>query len=135
MTPTLPLAADPQVDGALAAYRAAMDADLLHEGAAAAFNLVWHANAFVAERQPWTMAKDPALAAELDAVLASMLRYLAVVTVLFFPFMPGKMGELWRRVAGEREMPGLDELATLDVSGWQVSAGDPLFPRPEAAPA
>jgi hypothetical protein len=57
----------------------------------------------------------------------------ALVAVLFFPFMPEKMGELWRRVAGEREMPSLRQLATLDVSGWQVSAGDPLFPRPEPA--
>jgi methionyl-tRNA synthetase len=128
-TPALAVAPDAQVEKALAGYRAAMDAGLLHEAATAAFGLVWHANAFIAELQPWSMAKDPARSGELDATLNAMLRYVAVVAVLFFPFMPGKMGELWRRVAGERPMPGMDGLAALDVSGWRVEAGDPLFPR------
>ena len=123
--------ADEAVDRALAAYRAAMDANLLHEGAAAAFELVWHANAYVADRAPWKLAKDEGAAAELDVVLHAMVRYLAVTAVLFFPFMPGKMGELWRRLAGGAAMPTLDALPSLDVSGWRVEAGDPLFPRPE----
>ena len=92
-------------------------------------------HALVAERQPWTVAKDPARGDELDATLHAMVRYVAVVAVLFFPFMPGKMGELWRRVAGDRPMPVLDDLAALDVSGWRVTSGDPLFPRPEPAKA
>jgi hypothetical protein len=56
----------------------------------------------------------------------------AVVAVLFFPFMPEKMEELWRRVAGERPMPRIDQLASLDVAGWTMAAGDPLFPRPQS---
>jgi methionyl-tRNA synthetase len=135
VTPSLPSAADAEVEKAVDGYVAAMDASLLHEAATAAFGLVWHANAFVAETQPWTVAKDPARCAELDAVLHAMVRYVAVVAVLFFPFMPEKMGELWRRVAGDRPMPGIAELATLDVSGWTMAAGEPLFPRPEPAKA
>jgi hypothetical protein len=32
-------------------------------------------------------------------------------------------------------MPLLDELPSLDVSGWRVAAGDPLFPRADLAAA
>jgi methionyl-tRNA synthetase len=111
-----------------------MGANLLHEGGTAAFELVWRANAFVAERAPWKLAKDPAAAGELDAALHAMVHWLAVISVLFFPFMPGKMGELWERLGSGRAMPRLDELASLDVSGWSVAGGDPLFPRPEREP-
>jgi len=27
-------------------------------------------------------------------------------------------------------MPGIAALPTLDVAGWKMAAGDPLFPRP-----
>jgi methionyl-tRNA synthetase len=81
------------------------------------------------------MAREPGRAGELDATLNAMVRYVALMSVLLFPFMPEKMGQLWRRVAGERPMPLVDELPLVDVSGWRVSAGDPLFPRPEPAKA
>lgn len=132
-TPEVELRRDAKVDAVVADYADAMDSLLLHDGAAAAFELVWHANAFVAEVQPWVMAKSEARAGELDAALNDMVRWVAVTAVLFFPFMPGKMGELWRRVAGERPMPHVADLPDLDVSGWRVAAGDPLFPRPQAA--
>ncbi|HEX8906139.1 MAG TPA: class I tRNA ligase family protein, partial [Longimicrobiaceae bacterium] len=129
-TPFAELRADPAVDEALAAYRAEMDVCLLHRATEAAMGLVRHANAFVAETQPWAMAKELGRAGELDATLNAMVRYVALVTVLLFPFMPEKMGELWRRVAGERPMPSIAALPTLDVAGWTMEAGDPLFPRP-----
>ena len=135
VTPSLETRPDAEVEKAVGGFVAAMDANRLHDGAAAAFGLVWHANAFVADTQPWIIAKDEARGAELDAALHAMVRYLAVVAVLFFPFMPEKMGELWSRVAGERPMPGITALPTLDVAGWTMAAGDPLFPRPEPAKA
>ena len=98
--------------------------------------MVRAANALVAEKQPWSMAKDPARADELDVVLATMVRYLAAAAVLLSPFMPGKMAELWERLGSGRDtLPSLDELATLDVSGWKTSAGGILFPRPEVPAA
>ena len=136
VVPASPVEADEAIAGAVEAYRAAMDACLLHEGGAAAFEVVRIANALVAEKQPWSIAKDPARADELDAVLATMVRYLAAAVVLLSPFMPVKMAELWERLGSGRDaMPSLDELATLDVSGWKTSAGAILFPRPEVAAA
>ena len=136
VVPASPLQADEMIARAVQAYRAAMDANLLHEGAAAAFEVVRHANALVAERQPWSVAKDPSRADELDGTLAAMVRYLAAAAVLLSPFMPGKMADLWERLGSGRDaLPSLDELATLDVSGWKTSAGGILFPRPEVAAA
>jgi methionyl-tRNA synthetase len=132
--PASPLEVDGMIAGAVEAYRAAMDANLLHEGAAAAFEVVRHANALVAERQPWSVAKDPSRADELDGTLAAMVRYLAAAATLLSPFMPAKMDDLWQRLGSGRDgLPSLDELATLDVSGWNTSAGGILFPRPEVA--
>ncbi|HYR11472.1 MAG TPA: methionine--tRNA ligase [Longimicrobium sp.] len=136
VVPASPVQADQAISDAVEAYRAAMDARLLHEGGAAAYEVVRVANALVAEKQPWAIAKDPARADELDAVLATMVRYLAAAAVLLSPFMPVKMAELWERLGSGRDaLPSFDELATLDVSGWKPSAGAILFPRPEVAAA
>jgi methionyl-tRNA synthetase len=130
--PASPLEPDAAITSAVGAYRAAMDANLLHEGVAAAYELVRHANTVVAERQPWTMAKDPSRADELDQTLAAMVRYLAAAATMLSPFMPAKMDDLWARLGSGRDgLPSLDELAALDVSGWKTSAGGILFPRPE----
>ena len=122
---------DEELPRVLEPYRLAMEANLLHEGAAAAYALVVAANGFVQESAPWKLAKDEGAAAELDAVLASLVRALASIAVFFSPFMPDRMGELWRRLGSGRDLPLLDELITLEVGGWRVQAGDPLFPRPE----
>ncbi|HEX5727321.1 MAG TPA: methionine--tRNA ligase, partial [Longimicrobiaceae bacterium] len=74
VTPAVDEAPDPFLAEVVARYRAAMDALLLHEGAAAAFELVWHANRFIEERAPWKLAKDPAAAEALDRTLAAMVR-------------------------------------------------------------
>jgi methionyl-tRNA synthetase len=132
--PGSPLEVDGAIASAVEAYRAAMDANLLHEGAAAAYEVVRHANTVVAERQPWSVAKDPSRADELDLTLAAMVRYLAAAAVMLSPFMPAKTADLWERLGSGRDaLPSLDELATLDVSGWKTSAGGILFPRPEVA--
>lgn len=125
-------ALDEAAERAVARYRERMDALLLHEGAAAAFSLVSEANGFVGSQAPWTLAKDPARADELDATLAALVRALAVVAVLLSPFMPAKMAELWSRLGGgAAARPSLDELPRLDPAGWRTTTGEVLFPRPE----
>lgn len=132
----VPAAGRTELDGeaarAVADYRAAMDADRLHDGAAAAMRLVGEANAFVERRAPWKLAKDGGAAAELDAVLASLVRSLAVAATLLFPFIPGKAAELWGRLGGgDGGVPSLDALEELEPAGWTVRKGEVLFPRPD----
>ena len=127
-------ALDARAEQTLALYRERMDGFRLHEGLAAAFELVSAANLFVGEQAPWKLAKDPARADVLDATLAALIRALAVSAALLSPFMPEKTAELWRRLGSAAEaLPTLDELPALEVGGWTVAGGAVLFPRPELA--
>jgi methionyl-tRNA synthetase len=127
---------DARIDAAVRRYEERMELLLLHDGAAAAIALVSEANAFVGDRAPWKLAKDPGRAAELDATLASLMRALGAAATLLSPFMPEKMAELWARLgAPAGGMPRLDGLPALDAAGWTVQAGGVLFPRPEPANA
>ena len=133
----VPDASHPEIDAriaeAVAGYRAAMDALLLHEAAAAAFGLVSAANGFVQAVAPWKLAKDPERTPELHAALAALVRALAVASTLLAPFMPVKMEELWNRLgSGRAGLPSFAELDALSVGGWRVGAGEVLFPRPES---
>src|SRR5690606_11766834 len=78
---------DEDIATAIVRYRAAMDANMLHQGAAAAMELASAANGFIEARAPWNQAKDPAGAAALDATLASLARTLGVLATLMHPFI------------------------------------------------
>jgi methionyl-tRNA synthetase len=95
---------------------------------------VARANEYVQLQQPWALAKDPAARMTLEHVLASLVRQLARQAVYLAPFMPDKAAELWRRLGAPGDV-GTTRFADVDVmdpTGWRVSKGDPLFPRPEA---
>jgi methionyl-tRNA synthetase len=118
-------------------YAAAMDGSrgyLLHEGLRAVWRTVARANEFVQGSQPWSLAKDPARRAELEAVLAGATRALARQAVALVPFMPGKAAELWQQLGGDVALGPLPErrladLEGLDAAGWRVRKGAPLFPK------
>ncbi len=122
---------DSAAKDAIANYSDRMDRYLLHEGAAAAFQLVSNANAFVETRAPWKLAKDPQLSDRLDETLTSLVRSLAVSATLLFPFMPERMTDLWRGLGGGSELPELADLAEVNPADWKVAATAVLFPRPE----
>jgi methionyl-tRNA synthetase len=120
---------DEDVARALVRYRSAMDSQLLHQGVAAAIQLATAANQYVDARAPWSQAKEPAQAGELDITLAALARCVAALTTLLFPFMPAKMTDL----AGRLGLDGvalLDDVAGLDMTGRSVHRGDVLFPKP-----
>ncbi len=122
-----------RIDEAIDRYRDRMDRYLLHEGAAVALELVGEANAFVGERAPWKLAKDPEQSADLDAVLGSLARALAVSATLLSPFMPNKAAELWSQLGGSDDRPTLQSLEALNPAGWTVRKGEILFPRADLA--
>ncbi len=105
---------------------------LLHEAVARTMATVRDTNEFVQRSQPWTLAKDPAKRDELAATLATVIRSLARQALLLAPFIPGKAQELWQSLGGPGKISGcrMDTLAALDVAGWRVTKGDPLFPKP-----
>jgi methionyl-tRNA synthetase len=119
---------DTEIAAALLRYRAAMDANLLHQGAAAAMGLASASNSFIEQRAPWAQAKDPALSTELDATLASLVRALIALTTMLEPFMPLTMLELARRLSLEG-VPLLDEVLSAGGAGRHVTRGEVLFPK------
>jgi len=100
----------------------------VHEALGAAMDLARLGNGYVEERQPWSLARDPASAADLDETLATLVRVLSVLCALFQPVMPAKMTDLASRL-GLDAVPTLASCRTVDVSGRRVTAGSPLFPR------
>ncbi len=119
----------------LNAYHAAMDGSrgwLLHDGLSAVSRSTARANEYTQSMAPWQLAKDPGRRAELEQVLASLIRRLARQAVMLSPFMPGKAQTLWEQLGGAGQVSAqrFDAIARLDPSGWVVRKGEGLFPRP-----
>jgi methionyl-tRNA synthetase len=118
----------------LAAYIKAMDGYELQDGARLIIELASRANRYVEETAPWKLAKEKK-DAELDAVLANLVRTVARLAVLCAPFMPGKAEEIWSLLGAGRPLAAMAiaDLAELRADGQQVAKPPPLFPKPVAA--
>lgn len=119
-------------DAALARYRRSMDSLAIHEGVAAAFELIDAANGFIAETAPWALAKDSANAERLGGVLFDVAEAIRVAAVLLLPVMPESCAEILRRI-GERTAAGelrLDRDAQWRAAGERsIIKGPALWPR------
>lgn len=122
---------DDAIDRALADARESIERLKVHDAFAAAMDLARAANVYVEERQPWSQAKDPDAAADLDETLATLARVLVVLCALFQPVAPGTMAELADRLGLDR-VPTLGEAVGTTMEGREVRTGDPLFPRVDA---
>jgi methionyl-tRNA synthetase len=119
-------------DGAVSAYRKAMDVFAIHEGAAAAYSLIDAANEFIAQTAPWTLARQPADADRLMQVLFDASEAIRLAAVLLKPIMPGSSDEILRRVGGADSPVSLDRDGHWRTSGERVLIpGGPLWPRKE----
>ena len=118
-------------DAALATYRSSMDRFALQDGVAAAFSLVDAANQFIAETEPWKLAKDPANAGRVGAILYDVAEALRVAAVLLLPVMPASAAEILRRVGAPK--PAAEHV--LDDAAWDAAGdrhtvkADPMWPR------
>ncbi len=121
---------------ALSRYRRAMDVFALHEGAAAAFSLIDAANEYIAETEPWSLARRGEQK-RLTEVLRDEVEAVRIAALLLLPIMPGSAAEILRRM-GETRAPGelrLDADGAWSAGGERtVIRGEPLWPRLEAAP-
>lgn len=116
-------------------YAAKMGEFAYHEAAAEVMELVHAANHYIEDTEPWALAKDPAKAGELAAVICDLIESIRIVAHLLMPFMPETSAEALRRISCEAEVAG-DDLP--GVCAWgglvgdvPVTKGDPLFPRLE----
>jgi methionyl-tRNA synthetase len=135
------VAPEPELSNAhqvsLAQARAAVDGDRRHrphEAITALMDTARRTNEYIQRTQPWALAKDPANAAALDVVLATLASSIAHCAAWLAPVMPQKMQALWQQLGGAGDVSAVRLDAPIDVGGWKVTKGDPLFPKPEAPP-
>jgi len=118
---------------ALRDYRDAMERYALEGGAAAAFRIVDAANEYIAETEPWALARDEKNAARLSQVLFDVAEAIRVAGVLLLPIIPTSAAEILRRV-GETTDP---KAIRLEHAQWRtagertIQKGDSLWPRIE----
>jgi methionyl-tRNA synthetase len=119
---------------ALRDYRDAMDRYALEGGAAAAFRIVDAANEYIAETEPWALARDEKNTARLSQVLFDVAEAVRVAGILLLPIMPKSAAEILRRVG---ETTPADSIR-LDSAAWRnegarvIAKGDNLWPRVES---
>ncbi len=87
-------------------------------------------NRYVEEQAPWTLAKDPERAGELDRVLASLVEGLRVVAVVLHPWVPESVDKLLAAL-GAPDV-ALDGARMRAGRLGTISALAQLFPKPQA---
>jgi methionyl-tRNA synthetase len=89
-------------------------------------------NKYLAEEQPWILARDPGRKRKLARVLLQAAAAVRGVSYLVFPVLPGSAEKIWE-LLGEEKRPS--EVLFADVKfedfepGRNVRAPQPLFPR------
>ena len=116
---------------ALAAYRASMDAFALQDGMAAAFAIIDAANGFIAETEPWKLAKDEANAPRVAQILYEVAEALRIAAILLLPAMPASAAEILRRVGAPKSGAGhrLDDAAWNAAGDLVTIKADAMWPR------
>ena len=132
--------ADPGDDAELAAEvdaaAAAMAADFARLDLSRAVEDVWRLvqrlNRLVEQRAPWTLAKDPARARELDGTLHGLAEGLRAVAILLWPVMPGSSERILAALGQDPAAVALADAAWgAGRRGARVAPEGPLFPRVE----
>ena len=135
--PLAPEAADHAMRAAFAAAARELDvhiADLaFHRGLEAVWRALDHANKYVVETAPFTLAKDPGRLPRVGAILHELCEALRTAAQLLAPFLP----ETGERLATLLGLPAA-RLGELDLPwgaafapGHRTLPPEPLFPRVE----
>jgi methionyl-tRNA synthetase len=133
-------AADLALRAAFAQARHELDAHVadlaFHRALEALWRALDHANKYIVDMAPFTLAKDPARRPRVGAILHELCETLRVTAQLVEPFLP----ETAARVAHLLGVPA-ERMADLDLPwgaafppGHQTLPPEPLFPRVEVTP-
>ena len=104
-------------------YRAAMETYALHEAAFAAFGLIDAANEYIAETEPWTLARQ-GQQERLTQVLSDVVEAVRIAAVLLLPVMPESCAEILRRMGEDRSAGRTDAGSRRRVDWRRPRAGD-----------
>jgi methionyl-tRNA synthetase len=130
----------------LISYDAAMNRLLPSSALESAWDLVRGLNNFIAEKKPFTLARDPSRKDDVAAILYVCAETLRILAILVHPVMPAASGRMWAQLG----LPGrIEDQHVIDLSatgarfrddardwghfptGAQVTKGEALFPRLE----
>jgi methionyl-tRNA synthetase len=106
----------------------------LHKALMAVWEFINVTNKYIVEREPWTLAKDPANQARLATIIYNLLESLRIIAVLITPFMPSSakkiMEQLGIRDMAEQTFDRILRWGGLPP-GSALKRGESLFPRVE----
>ena len=120
------------------AYEAGFEQSLVSVGLGAAMQIAVSCNELVELTAPWKLAKDPANAGELDAVLYHLADMLRIVAILIYPVLPDAAHGIFDQLAWKLDGAGKDTRFRLADAVWGglpdghvLGKPVPLFPRIE----
>ena len=123
---------EPDATKAIAETVALLKANDLQEALVAIWSLVNRANKFIDETRPFTLAKDPAKAGELDAVLYNLIESCRILAVLLTPFIPTSATKILGQLGFEQTGVTVWDAKWGNLpAGHKVNAPQPLFPKKE----
>lgn len=125
------------VNGTVAGYSDAMDHMELNQAIKDVWNLIGRANKYIDETAPWILAKDPAQAERLQAVMYNLAEALRIIAILIAPFVPVTAPKIYEQLGlGKPESFFMaDAVWGKMATGTKVQKGEPLFPRIEVTAA
>lgn len=125
------------VNETVAGYSDAMDHMELNQAIKDVWNLIGRANKYIDETAPWILAKDPAQAERLQAVMYNLAEALRIVAILIAPFVPVTAPKIYEQLGlGKPESFFMaDAVWGKMATGTKVQKGEPLFPRIEITEA
>ncbi len=124
----------PEFDGLAAELSERLDVADLSGALDGVWQRVRRLNRYVEESAPWTLAKDPERAGDLDRVLGSLADGLRIVSIALHPWLPETAGKILEGL-------GAPSTALADARPGAVAIGpatrlEPLFPKePAGAPS
>ena len=125
------------VNETVAGYSDAMDHMELNQAIKDVWNLIGRANKYIDETAPWILAKDPAQAERLQAVMYNLAAALRIIAILIAPFVPVTAPKIYEQLGlGKPESFFMaDAVWGKLATGTKVQKGEPLFPRIEVTEA
>lgn len=125
------------VNETVAGYSDAMDHMELNQAIKDVWNLIGRANKYIDETAPWILAKDPAQAERLRAVMYNLAEALRIIAILIAPFVPVTAPKIYEQLGlGKPESFFMaDAVWGKMATGTKVQKGEPLFPRIEVTAA
>ena len=125
------------VNETVAGYSDAMDHMELNQAIKDVWNLIGRANKYIDETAPWILAKDPAQAERLQAVMYNLAEALRIIAILIAPFVPVTAPKIYEQLGlGKPESFFMADAVWGKLpTGTKVQKGEPLFPRIEVTEA